>query len=218
VVTIKCILRFSGGGQDQEQEQVTNGVMIDPSGIIVCSNFEIGGNTELLRALSGVEMTITQSDVRVLIGDDTEGVPATIVARDSELDLAWLKIDEQDEAGYTFLDITSGADIKTGSRVYSVTRTSEYFGRAAIITEGRIAAEIMMPRRMLVPDNSLNAEHGIPVLSEDRGFAGLVVLYAPDPEDLDLVEDPSEMVGSFILPASEVLDATIRAREAGSLD
>lgn len=71
---------------------------------------------------------------------------------------------------------------------------------------------------MMVPSPSLGAEHGTPVFGEGGAFAGFVVLYAPDAEELELTENPTEMMGSFILPAIDVLDATSRAREAESLD
>ena len=95
---------------------------------------------------------------------------------------------------------------------------NEFFGREPVVNEGRIAAQITTPRRMLLPSATLGAEHGTPVFGQGGLFAGLVVLYAPDPEDLELAENPTDMMGSFILPASDVLNATQRAREAGSFD
>jgi trypsin-like peptidase len=218
VVSIKYILRMSNAGEEQEQEQETTGVLIDAHGLILCSNTEVGGNTGLLRAFGMGEMTLSQSDVRVLIGDDTEGVPATILARDTELDLAWLQIDEPTEEAYPFIDMAKSAPLEPGTRLFAVGKTNEFFGREPVVFEGHVAAEIKTPRRMFVPSGSLGAEHGTPVFVEGGVFAGFVVLYAPDPEDLELAEDPTEMMGSFILPATEVEQATKRAREAGSFD
>ena len=53
VVTIKCVLKLGGFMGEQEQEIEIPGVMIDSSGLVLCSNNLLVGFTSLMGAISG---------------------------------------------------------------------------------------------------------------------------------------------------------------------
>src|SRR5438093_919086 len=67
IVTVKLVLKFSGGGGEAQQETETVGVMIDPKGIVLCSSIKTGGMPPGREGAGSV----TPSDVKVLVGDDT---------------------------------------------------------------------------------------------------------------------------------------------------
>ena len=110
VITIKFVLKVKSGGEEQEHESEASGVMIGAKGLVLCSNTRMGG----VRGLNA-----KPTDMKILVGDDTEGVEATFLARDSELDLAWLQIKEPGDKKYQSLDLTA-----------SVTRLSRRRNRA----------------------------------------------------------------------------------------
>lgn len=223
IVTIKFVLRVAGGQFDeQEQEGETTGVLISPDGLVLCSSTQIGGLTNLYRALGlEADFTVTPDNVRVLVGDDVEGMEATVVARDSELDLAWVRISEPPEEGLPFVDVDAAAEAELpalGSEILAVARLPEYYGRSNVIVEGRVAGRVTKPRLYLAPSQELGAEAGVPVFAAaDASFLGMLVLVTPEAEDLGVEANPErvrEMIGVFVLPADRVARATQRAREA----
>lgn len=225
IVSVKFVLRVTGGQVgEEEQEGEASGVLISPDGLVLCSSTQIGGYAGLYRAMGmQPDFTVTPENVRVLIGDDVEGVEATVVARDSELDLAWVRITEPDGDGYAFVDVSeSAADAPAGTEIMAIGRLPEYFGRARVVLAGRVTGATTKPRRYLVPSQELAVEAGVPVFTgEDGGFVGMLVLVTPEAEDLGGALDTErirEMIGVFILPASEVARATARAREAAGVE
>lgn len=225
IVTIKFTLRVAGGQfGEEEQEGETTGVLISDDGLALCSSTQIGGFASLYRAMGmQADFTVTPDKVRVLIGDDVEGVDATVVARDSELDLAWVRIAEPRAEGYPFVDVErAGPAAPPGSELLAIGRLPEFYGRAHVVVDGVVAGETTKPRRYLVPSQSLGAEAGVPVFSgDDAAFVGMLVLVTPEAEDLGAAPDMDrvrEMIGIFVLPASEVAAATARAREAAPVE
>jgi len=225
IVTIKFVLRVSGGQfGEEEQEGETSGVLISADGLVLCSSTQIGGFAGLYRAMGmEADFTVTPENVRVLIGDDVEGVEATVVARDSELDLAWVQITEPSDDGYPFIDVdAAGADAAPGTEILAVGRLPEYYGRSRIVIAGAVAGLTTKPRKYLVPSQQLGAEAGVPVFAAaDASFVGMLVLVTPEAEDVGGAPGADrirEMIGVFVLPAADVARATARAREAAGVE
>lgn len=228
IVTIKFVMKFSGGDfggfgmGDRETE--SEGVMIDPKGVILCSNLQLGGFGSLMGARMG-GMTITPSDIKILIGDDTVGIDATLIARDSELDLAWIKINEPGDRKFDHLDLDkAGSEPAIGQSLYAVERLGKFFDRAPVVREGRIGGVTKKPRKLFVPSMGLANSFGVPVFDAKGKIVGISAFISPDSED---EEEMGSMWGSswgegFVLPASEVVKATKRALElqdaAGNAD
>ena len=105
IVTVKFLLKMKSNWGDHESEQEAPGVMLGSDGLVMCANSHFGGGSWMRSA--GV--TATPSALKVLIGTDTEGVEATIVARDTELDLAWLRIKEAGDKKFAGIDLQKSA-------------------------------------------------------------------------------------------------------------
>lgn len=228
LVTIKFVLKVKMGGMmasmgDSENEQEITGVMIRPDGLVLCSNTQLGGTAGMMRRVLGSlgEVTTTPTDLKVLIGDDTEGVEAELVARDTELDLAWVRIKQPAAQEYAHVDFAAAAEPKLGDRLLSLRRMGKYFDRVPIVSEARVAAVTRKPRPLLVPSSTLGAL-GLPAFTADGKVVGVNVLQMPETSDsssgpmgmLSSVASMEEMMTGLILPASEVVRATQRALES----
>ncbi len=169
----------------------------------------------------GAVITTTPTDIKVLIGDDTEGLEAEIVARDSELDLAWLRIKDAGGKRFDYLDLSIGSSVKVGERVMCVRRMGSYFGRSAIVIEGRIVGTTKKPRRLYVPSIELAMAYGLPIYTVGGKLVGITVTQAPgldgaigafDPTAmLGQISNVQEMLSGMILPAEVAAKATKRA-------
>lgn len=209
LVTIKFMLKDEEG----EQEEEAAGTMIEGGGLVLCSNRPFGG----LMARMGMP-TPTPTDIKVLIGDDTEGVKAKFLARDTELGLAWIQIEEPAATPYTHITFDESATPGIGDRLFNVSLMGKFFHRAPMLSEGFVAATVTRPRNLIMPSISLAAggEDGLPIFAEDGKAVGFSTLILPDREEMVGGQMQSAMKGFFgqmILPAKAVNQATANAKE-----
>jgi hypothetical protein len=136
IVTLKFILK--GGEQDEEVE--TTGIVIDPSGIILSNNNAFGG---LMARFGGP--TPTPSEIKVLVGDDTQGVDASFMARDSDLGLAWVKLNEAPAKPLAAVDLSKSVSATLGQDLVEVSLMGKFFDRAPIVSTAHVAASSTSP-------------------------------------------------------------------------
>lgn len=231
VVSIKFVLKVSGGGMfgggDEETETEINGVLIDAKGLVLCSNTQLGGFIGMMKQFMGpmaAQISATPTDIKVLVGDDSEGKEAEIIARDTELDLAWVKLKTPGEVPFPFVDFSQAATGKVGQEVYALRRMGKYFARSTVAVDGRIAGSTSKPRDLLVPSGTLAMAYGMPVFHADGKPVGVVVMQVPESEGSDgnpmamlgRMSGMQDMMNGFILPAAEVVKATKRALDTAA--
>ncbi len=227
LVTVKFVLKLKmggmmGGGGEQESENEVTGIMIGERGLVLCSNTQLGGMMAMFSRMMGPmggNMSATPTDLKVLVGDDTEGVDAELIARDTELDLAWIRISEPGDKMFEFLDFSKSASIDVGQRVLLVRKMDKYFGRAPVVIEGRIAGVTVKPRKLYVPSGELMAALGLPVYLPNGTVVGVPITQSSAEEGADanpmamlsMMSGMQEQMSGLILPAAEVVRATERA-------
>lgn len=225
LVTVKFVLKVNMGqmfGGDQESETEISGVLIDAKGLVLCSNTQLGGFIGMMKSMMGSmgnDMSATPTDLKVLIGDDAEGREAELVARDTELDLAWIRIKTPGEVPFPFVDLSKSTKIKTGDQVFALRRLGKYFARSAVVSECRIGGQTQKPRELYVPATALSASLGAPVFAVDGQPAGIIVMQMPEADDsagnpmamMGRMSGMQDMMSGFILPAPTIVKATERA-------
>ncbi len=210
LVTIKYVAKFETPQGPQDVEREINALAIDNKGLIVCSSLQLGTS----RYLRVVNAMVTPSDIKVLYGEDTVGVEAELIATDAELDLSWLRIKDfdkmKDKPG--FVDFDNAAKAELGSEILVVARLHKYYGRAIVLSEGRVAGQVEKPREMWVGRSGVDQEPGMPVFGADGKPVGLVTFQVPDPDDFS-PREMREAQQTLILDAATVAKATKRALE-----
>jgi hypothetical protein len=223
-VTIKFVLKMKMGGMgESETETEITGAMIDAKGLVLCSNTQLGGIAGFMRSM-GREISATPTDIKVLVGEDTEGLEAKLLARDTELDLAWVQIKEPGDRKFAFVNLDNAAQAEVGQPVVAVRRMAKYFDRATVVDESRVAGVTKKPRRLYVPMLPLTSNLGLPVFTPDGKVLGVAILQMPSEEDQE--EGPAamfsrmsslnDMMSGMILPTADVVDATRRARQTAA--
>lgn len=223
LVTIKFILKSDGGdemgmfgGGDEEME--VTGTMIDSQGLVLVSNTEMGGMmSRFSRMMPGMSVP-KPTDIKVLVGDDTLGVEAKVIARDSELDLAWVRVNKAPETPYTFLDLEASADLKVGDYAYTVSRAGKFFDRVPMVTEQRVSGETKKPRHLYL---GIGGSLGLPVFDAAGKIVGVSTMILPDSEEMEAMAGGmfggmGDMMAGTVLPAKEVIEATKKARESAA--
>lgn len=225
LVAVKYILKFEGGGQfanmmggDDGRETEMTGLMIEPTGLVLCSNTKMGGFAAMMGMYGGGGVNANPTDIKVLVGEDTEGLKARLVARDSDLDLCWVQIEDEKAHGRTFqyVDLKSSTTAAVGDRILTVQRKGKFFDRALVVDDGRIGGTARKPRSLLIPSGTA-ADLGMPVFSMDGKLLGIGVIQLPSREDME-GGDTGGMFEGFggggpvILPAADVAKATERSK------
>lgn len=215
MVTIKFVMKMEGGmGGDDGRDMETTGTVMEADGLVLTSNAKMGGMA------SRMGMNVNPTDIKILIGDDTEGLKARILARDSELDLCWIKIEDEKASGKTFqhVDFAAGATSTLGDKLYSVSRMGKFFDHALSVDEGRHAGDARKPRKLVITGGFGDARGllGMPVFNADAKVVGWNILQIPDKEDMEGGEQGEGNIGVLLLPAAEVVKATTRGKEAAA--
>jgi hypothetical protein len=234
LVTVKFVLdvKMPGMAADREVESETTCLLIDAEGLVLCSNTELGGYVALMSRMAGggdFNVSATPTEIKVEIGEATEGLAATLLVRDSDRDLAWLRITAELGEPLPFLDLARGAELGVGDVFYRLRRMDKFFGRAPLVEEGVVAAVTEKPRKLLVPSPATGSGSGLPVLTADGRVVGVTVVQMPNLEDaagltqggmgfLGAAARMQDMVGGLILPVADVVKATRLARETAAED
>jgi len=210
IVSIKLVMKMKFGGEEHEGEWEISGLIIDPKGLILCSNDDLNpaAGIRRQRGSGGKDFSTVATDLKVLVGDDNEGVEAKIESMDSELDLAWVRIKEPKRT-YDYVDFTKCSEARPGQRILVIHRLEKFYDRQAVISEGRVAAILSKPRHLLAMSGGVNGS-GFPLFALDGSVVGFAVLQRPDDED---EEGGGSQEMCTILPAAEVVKATRLAAE-----
>jgi hypothetical protein len=183
LVTIKFVQKTQGSMGNYAGENEINGVMIAPGGLVLCSNTLLGGGRARYRDGRSVP-----TDIKVLIGDDTEGLPATYVARDTELDLAWLQIKDVGEP-----PVRERRARRRGSRQHQAAPgpalltlgvMGRYFGQEVLVSEGQVAGRTHKPRELYVVRGSHGHRPRLPIFTHRAMLVGFACVQQPDADEV----------------------------------
>lgn len=210
LITVKFLLRMESQYGKRESESEITGIVIEPGGLVLCANSKLGAPRRF--------GSVTPTDIKILIGEDVEGLPAKVLARDTELDLAWVQLKEPPAKPLAYIDMKSSLTPGIGDKLFALRRMAKFFDRAPIVSHGHCSGQTKKPRELLVP-SGLSLEAGQPIFSGSGALVGFVVLQLPEDEEIEanpmaFLSMGRDIGGGLILPAAQVVKATERAKLA----
>lgn len=211
-VSVKYVQRTQGRFGSFDGENEINAVVISPNGLVLCSNAALGLGGGRFRGRT------VPTDIKVLIGDDTEGRPASFIARDSELDLAWLQIKDAEDELFAHVDFATAAaahiEPRLGDPVIGLGVMGKFFGQHVLVSGGRIVGATDRPRKLYVVRGGPDTDYGLPVFLADGRVLGVVTIQRPDEEETSgSASNLMARGGGLILPLETVVRATERAQQ-----
>jgi len=232
VVTVQVVvkMKFSVpgmGGQANESKQDVTGTVVDPSGLTVLalSSCEPGDMIQSMMAGMSDEdtkfkMETELSDVKLLLDDGTE-LPADIVLRDKDLDLAFVRPVTKPASPMTALDLSKSATAQVLDQVITLNRLGKAAGRAYAASVERISAVVQKPRLFYVPGSEMTSTTlGSPAFLLDGNVLGVFVMRSVSQKGggIGMFNFRPQGLTTIILPAADILKAARQAPEAKTGD
>jgi S1-C subfamily serine protease len=231
LVTVKFVLQIKIGGAmasalggDQEQETEVHCPVIGPKGLILCSSTLFNSYVDLIAQMipQGIELSPIPKDIKVLTGKEGEELPASLIVRDSDRDLVWLRVDDPGERTFPYIDFSQGVELPVGAEIVALWRMDRFYERVPVLSRTTIGGVTKRPRPLLVPAAPLAAGLGAPVLDLKGRPVGFTISQVAD--DGSLQEDNpfsavartirlQQGVQGLILPAAEIARATQQVLE-----
>src|SRR5213595_812766 len=232
VITVQIVmkLKFSVpglGGQANESKQDVTGTVVDPSGLTVLALSSCEPGDMLQSMMAGMsdedmkfKMETELSDVKLLLDDGTE-LPADIVLRDKDLDLAFVRPVTKPASPMMALDLSKSATAQVLDQVITLNRLGKAAGRAYAVSVERISAVVQKPRLFYIPGSEMTSTTlGSPAFTLEGNVLGVFVTRSVSQKGsgFGMFSFRPEGLTTIILPAGDVLKAAKQAPEAKSGD
>jgi S1-C subfamily serine protease len=228
VVTVQLVLKSKVsvpgmGGQSNESRQDATGTVLDPSGLTVLSlsatdpgqlmQSMMGGGDEDSRFKVETELT----DVKLLLEDGTE-IPAEVVLRDKDLDLAFVRPKTKVASPLTALDLAKPGKAEILDQVVTLNRLGKPAGRAYSASVERISAIVQKPRLFYIPDGNMTSTAlGSPAFTLEGKPLGVFVMRTTKSSGggMGMLNFKPDNITSIIVPADDILKAAKQVPASG---
>ncbi len=223
VVSVSAVLKIEMGGSEQERKTQCVASIIDPCGLAVTSLTNLNPQS-LLRLRFGrgggsqtPEFDCQVQDVKYRLTDGTE-VPARIVLKDEELDLAFLAplkpLDEQTLPKIAAIPLGDGAaQVDVLDATIVLDRSGDSLNYIPTLNLGRVAAILSKPRVCYL--NNVGSP-GLPVFDREGKMMGIlcrcISVEGGDGNTTDIVTRLAA-ISRLILPAADVAKLVPQAKE-----
>ncbi len=219
VVTVQVVLKvsYSNAGKSSENRQEITGTVVDPSGLTVLALSACDPSEMYQRMMadqgSQNKLETEVTDLKILLADGAE-LPAEIVLRDKDLDLAFIRPKSKPASPMAAVDLSKSAPAQLLDEVITLNRLNSAAGRAYSASVERISAVIQKPRTFYIPDSTMTATTlGSPAFALDGKVVGVLVMRAISSKGGGSRNYRDSMT-SIILPAEDILKAAKQAPEA----
>jgi S1-C subfamily serine protease len=135
-IVMKMSMSFMGSGESQEQKIEVTGTTVDPSGLTIVS-MSSTNPADMVQDMYGGDMEDMHfktdvTDVKIRLADGKE-IPAKIVLRDKDLDLAFLRPVNKPAVPLPYLDIKDSCKLDVLDQTITITRLGKIANRAWLL-------------------------------------------------------------------------------------
>lgn len=214
IVTVSIVfdIKSSYGGQtdSREQKHSTTATIIDPDGLTVASLVQVSPDSYLSQMDSAGESTkydIKDIKIKTADGDD---IPADLVLRDRDLDLAFIRPKTKPAQPLPYVDITNASTPQILDQVVILSRLGQLANHAASARLDRVESVVTKPRTFYIINGTLHQELGIPVFTIDGKCVGILVVRL----NMSKSASSEERMYLTVLPCSTLANAAKQAKTA----
>lgn len=216
VVTIQLVVEtkmsYSGESEKEERKVSATGTVIDPSGLVVACLSEIDPtkiySSFMPEGEGGSRFTSDVVDLKLRTDDGTE-IPADIVLRDRDLDLAFLRPKKAPETPMKFVDMSQASSPELMDEMVLLWRMGQVANRVLGARMSRIEAVITKPRTCYALESD---RLGCPVFALDGKPVGTLVVKTNMSSGRGF--STSDDIMLVVMPCSTVMKVAEQAKSA----
>ena len=228
VINVRVVLkmRVSVGGREMQamDDSVdTVGTVIDPSGLTVMSLGALNPGAMMNKMMGAggggperPEFSSEPTDVKLRPADGRE-IPAKIVLRDEDLDLAFVRPVAKPEKPFVAVNLADAGRPALLDQVLVLSRLGRVGGWAPAASLHNIGAVIERPRTFFVTESATMNALGVPAFLPGGKIVGLLTMRSVDAgrRGMFAMMGGSEGLGLLpvILPAADVMEIAKQAAE-----
>lgn len=202
-----------GPSKKEERKLEVLGTVISKDGLIVTplSALDVassvdGRTVNSPRGPVKISAKGTTKEVKILMSDGSE-IPAKLVSKDPDLDLAFVRPEDADSAKkLTPVDSANYAPLQLLEDVIVLGRLNKELNREGVVFTSEIVSLIRKPRTF---GKIGSAALGMPVFNSEGKFLGIGVNRFSSKND---TESQSPSASSVILPAEDILESASQAK------
>lgn len=180
IVTVDLVIdikmSYEGQTDKRETKHSTTATVIDPDGLCVASLTQVSPDS--YRDPSDTDTYDTSydiKDVKIRTADGTE-IPADVVLRDRDLDLAFIRPKVKPDQPLPYLDLSKSSNPQLLDQVVILSRLGQLANHAASARLDRVESIVTKPRTFYIINGTLHQELGIPVFTLDSKPVGILVV------------------------------------------
>jgi hypothetical protein len=216
VVTLQLVLKSSAGGESDQSQLEADGIVIDPSGLVVTTNTAIDP-ASMYTGVMGEEYagrissTVVSARIRLASGEE---IPARVVLRDKDRNVAFMRPLRRPSKPLAWVNFRGSNGARMGDPVYILGRLGKSGSRSSEATVQRVVSVIEKPRRLYVLENNAYSYLGNVVFNESGQPLGLM--------SMRVVRggrsfSASESFLAIVIPANDVWEVALQAPQASAV-
>lgn len=207
IVNVKIVITLQDGN-DHPME--ASGTVIGPDGLTAVPLNSVDPMSLARRIRAGDADNIGGNsrvkDIKLLVDKRTE-VPATVVLRDDDLNIALLRPTRKLEKPMQYIDLNNTADAQLLEQVFVLSRMGRVADRVIGAMTGEIQAIVSKPRKFYIPSSELaSGGYGVPIFDANAKLIGIVLIRI----NIGAVDSQNDMV-AIVLPAKDLKELADQA-------
>lgn len=180
-VQIVLSLQFSMGGQNSPENEVkaeTSGTVIGSDGLTIVPLSAVDPAQLYKRFMSNSDRNVNSrvKDIKLIVNKRTE-IPATVVLRDTDLNIAFLRPVKKPAAPMKAFSLADAAEVQLLDEAVVLSRLGKVGDREISVMTGEIQSIVTKPRKFYVPASELaSGGFGVPAFTADGRILGIVLM------------------------------------------
>jgi hypothetical protein len=216
IITLSAVIKIEiKGSESSGQEQRTHclATIIDPSGLAVAPLTNLAPSMHFSRGGRSFDLSCQVQEVKYRLTDGTE-VPARLVLKDEDLDLAFLAplkpLEKTNQAKTAFVPLSeSTSQPEMLDSTILVSRTGEDLNYIPTLVLGRILSLVSTPRTCYI---SSSGGLGVPVFNHQGKLLGMICRCVKAEGSDGTTTARSGVLSQLILPVADILRLVPQAK------